>query len=197
MRYSNGTRPQKGRNLAIAEWPTDKVPGLEKGYADYALFVGVKLFAILEAKKWDTDISSVIDYQCKDYAKAIRHEDSKYLLGQWLEYKVPFAFAANGRPYVKQLETKSGIWFADLRKNSNIAHALAGWPSPLGLQEMLKENIEAGNTALQNLSYDFLQDENGLHLREYQVKAVQKVEEALQLGKKTMLIAMAKGFVLT
>ena len=52
LRYSKGCRPAKGRNLAIAEWPTDKVPGNEeKGYADYALFVGEKLVGIIEAKK--------------------------------------------------------------------------------------------------------------------------------------------------
>ena len=42
LRYSKGTRPQKGRNLAIAEWPTDSTVG-KNGYADYALFVGLKL----------------------------------------------------------------------------------------------------------------------------------------------------------
>lgn len=117
LRYSKGCRPAKGRNLAIAEWPTDKVPGNEeKGYADYALFVGEKLVGIIEAKKWDTDISSVISYQCKDYARAVRKCDAEYLLGQWQDFKVPFVFAANGRPYVQQLQIKSGIWFADLRK---------------------------------------------------------------------------------
>lgn len=72
LRYSKGCRPAKGRNLAIAEWPTDKVPGNEeKGYADYALFIGTELAGFIEAKKWDTDISSVISYQCKDYARAV------------------------------------------------------------------------------------------------------------------------------
>ena len=193
LRYSKGTRPTKGRNLAIAEWPTAAVPGTSKGYADYALFVGLKLIGIIEAKKWETDISSVISYQCKDYAQAIQKKDAKYVLGQWDEYKVPFVFAANGRPYVKQLETKSGIWFADLRDKSNVPRALAGWPSPLGLQELLKQDIAAGNAELRQLPYTFLQDENGLHLRDYQLKAVQKVEEAVQAGKKTALLAMATG----
>lgn len=194
LRYSKGTRPTKGRNLAIAEWPTAKVPGNEeKGYADYALFIGEQLIGIIEAKKWDKDISSVISYQCKDYAKAIRQADVKYLLGQWNEYKVPFVFAANGRPYVKQLEIKSGIWFADLRKQSNKPKALAGWPSPLGLKEMLKADVAGAEAALKAWSYDFLQDENGLHLRDYQLKAVQKVEQAVLTGKKTALVAMATG----
>lgn len=194
LRYSKGCRPVKGRNLAIAEWPTDKVPGNEeKGYADYALFIGEKLVGIIEAKKWDTDISSVISYQCKDYARAVRKCDAEYLLGQWQDFKVPFVFAANGRPYVQQLQTKSGIWFADLRQSGNIPRATAGWPSPLGLKEMLQENTAEGNAALDALPYDFLQDENGLHLRDYQLKAVQAVDEAVRCGKRTALLAMATG----
>ena len=39
LRYSKGTRPQKGKNLAIAEWPTNSTVG-DRGYIDYALFVG-------------------------------------------------------------------------------------------------------------------------------------------------------------
>ena len=50
IRYSNGVRPQKGKNLAIAEWPTENEQG-EKGYADYVLFVGLKMVGIIEAKK--------------------------------------------------------------------------------------------------------------------------------------------------
>lgn len=68
IRYSEGVRPQKGRNLAIAEWPTESTAG-DKGYIDYVLFVGTKLVGIIEAKRHHTDIPSVIDYQCKDYAK--------------------------------------------------------------------------------------------------------------------------------
>lgn len=194
LRYSKGCRPAKGRNLAIAEWPTDKVPGNEeKGYADYALFIGEKLVGFIEAKKWDTDISSVISYQCKDYARAVRKCDAEYLLGQWQDFKVPFVFAANGRPYVQQLQIKSGIWFADLRQSGNMPRAMAGWPSPLGLKEMLQENTAEGNAALDALPYDFLQDENGLHLRDYQLKAVQAVDEAVRCGKRTALLAMATG----
>lgn len=194
LRYSKGTRPAKGKNLAIAEWPTDKVPGnKEKGFADYALFIGEKLVGIIEAKKWETDISSVISYQCKAYAKALKESDAKYFLGRWGDYKVPFVFAANGRPYVKQLEIKSGIWFADLREKSNKPEALAGWPSPLGLKELLKKDVAGAEAELAAWPYDFLQDENGLHLRDYQLKAVQAVEKAVLAGKKTALLAMATG----
>jgi hypothetical protein len=30
-------------------------------------------------------------------------------------FRVPFLFATNGRPYLKQVETQSGIWFRDAR----------------------------------------------------------------------------------
>ena len=39
LRFSKGTRPAKGRNMAIAEWPTDSTVG-NRGRADYALFIG-------------------------------------------------------------------------------------------------------------------------------------------------------------
>jgi type I restriction enzyme R subunit len=100
IRYSKGTRPEKGRNLAIAEWPTNSTVG-SKGYADYALFVGTKLVGVIEVKRHFTDIPSVIDYQCKDYAKNIVKEHYDYVIDNWGAYSVPFLFATNGRKYLK------------------------------------------------------------------------------------------------
>jgi type I restriction enzyme, R subunit len=51
LTYSNGIRPQKGKNLAIAEWPTDD------GRADYVLFVGIQVVAVVEAKRQSTSNS--------------------------------------------------------------------------------------------------------------------------------------------
>ena len=78
LRYSKGTRPVKGRCIAIAEWPTDSTVG-NKGYADYALFVDLQMVATIEAKAIHKDIPSVIDYQCKDYSRNIRSEDESLL----------------------------------------------------------------------------------------------------------------------
>lgn len=192
LRYGKGTRPQKNKNMAIAEWPTDSKDS-QNGYADYALFIGMKLYGILEAKRWDTDVSSVINYQCKDYASNIKQRDEMYLLGAWDEYRVPFVFASNGRPYLQQLPTKSGIWFADLRKKTNQARALHGWFSPLGLKELYEKDNTDGNQKLAALSYDFLRDKDGLNLRPYQLKAIEKVEKAVLAGKRTALLAMATG----
>lgn len=74
LRYSKGTRPAKGRNIAIAEWPTDSTVG-NRGYVDYALFVDMQMVAAVEAKAVHKDIPSVIDYQCKDYSRNIRSAD--------------------------------------------------------------------------------------------------------------------------
>lgn len=192
IRYSKGIRPAKGHNIAIAEWPTDSTVG-KKGYVDYALFIGMQLVATIEAKAEHKDIPSVLDYQGKDYPRNIRAEDAKYQIGTWGEYKVPFSFATNGRPYLEQYKTKSGIWFLDLRQADNVPKALHGWISPDGMMELLEKDIQAGNQALQDLSYDLLRDKDGLNLRDYQIKAIQAAEKAVMEGKRTALLAMATG----
>ena len=192
LRYSKGTRPQKGRNLAIAEWPTDSVVG-KNGYADYALFVGLKLVGIVEAKKAAIDIPAVIDHQCKEYAKGIKAEHKEYIINQWGAYKVPFVFATNGRKYLKQIETKSGIWCLDLRSGANAPKALQGWISPQGLMEQLEKDIAAANSTLQNTPFDLLRDPDGLNLRKYQINAIEAAERAVIEGKQTVLLSMATG----
>ena len=192
LRYSKGTRPAKGRNLAIAEWPTDSKVG-NYGRVDYALFIGTKLVATVEAKAEHIDIPSVIDYQCKDYSRNIRAKDAAYVISAWGKNQVPFTFATNGRPYLKQLDTKSGIWFLDLRHPSNAPKALQGWISPTGIQELLEKDVEAGNRELQEMPYDLLRDRDGLNLRTYQIKAIQETEAAIVSGQKNILLAMATG----
>lgn len=192
LRYGKGIRPQKGKNLAIAEWPTLSVAG-NKGRADYALFAGEKLVAVIEAKAEHKDIPSVIDYQCKEYAQNIRPEDEKYVITTWGKYKAPFVFATNGRSYLAQLETKSGIWFLDLRESANMPKALRGWISPDGMLKLLESDIEKADKALQTLPYDFLRDKDGLNLRQYQLNAIQAAENAVINGQKNILLAMATG----
>lgn len=192
LRYGKGIRPQKGKNLAIAEWPTLSSAG-NKGRADYALFAGEKLVAVIEAKAEHKDIPSVIDYQCKEYAQNIRPEDEKYVITTWGKYKAPFVFATNGRPYLAQLETKSGIWFLDLRESANMPKALRGWISPDGMLKLLESDIEKADKALQILPYDFLRDKDGLNLRQYQLNAIQAAENAVINGQKNILLAMATG----
>lgn len=192
LRFSNGTRPAKGRNLAIAEWPTDSTVG-NHGRADYALFIGLQFVGIIEAKAEHKDIPSVIDYQGKDYPRNIRVDDAQYQVGSWGSYKVPFTFATNGRPYLEQYRTKSGIWFLDLRKPSNVPKALRGWMSPENLLDLLGKDIDAGNRALEQMPFDLLRDKDGLNLRDYQLRAIQAAEQIIMEGKNTALLAMATG----
>lgn len=192
LRFSKETRPVKGRNLAIAEWPTDSTVG-NHGRADYALFIGLQFVGIIEAKAEHKDIPSVIDYQGKDYPRNIRSEDATYQLGTWGSYKVPFTFATNGRPYLEQYKTKSGIWFLDLRQTSNVPKALRGWMSPNNILELLSKDINAGNRALEQMPFDLLRDKGGLNLRDYQLRAIQAAEQAIMDGKNTALLAMATG----
>lgn len=192
LRYSKGTRPAKGHNIAIAEWPTDSTVG-NKGYVDYALFVGTQLVATVEAKAIHKDIPSVIDYQCKDYSRNIRAADAKYQIGSWGKFKVPFTFATNGRPYLEQYDTKSGVWFLDLRQPDNVPKAMKGWMSPTGMMEQLEKDIQAKDQALKAMPYDLLRDKDGLNLREYQLKAIQAAENAILNGQQSILLAMATG----
>ena len=135
----------------------------------------------------------MIDYQGKDYPRNIRVDDAQYQVGSWGSYKVPFTFATNGRPYLEQYRTKSGIWFLDLRKPSNVPKALRGWMSPENLLDLLGKDIDAGNRALEQMPFDLLRDKDGLNLRDYQLRAIQAAEHAIMEGKNTALLAMATG----
>ena len=55
IRHAAATRPAKGRNMAIAEWPT------KSGPADYALFVGTRCIGVVEAKRRNKNVSSHIE----------------------------------------------------------------------------------------------------------------------------------------
>lgn len=192
LRHSKGTRPVKGRNIAIAEWPTDSA-FYKNGYVDYAFFVGEKLIAVMDEKKVSEDVASTIDVQVKDYATHIKSEDLKYTVGSWGAYQIPFLFASNGRSYIEQLRTKSGIWFLDARNSANQSYPIRNWFSPNDLLEKLTQNIEKANEALTTSDDSFMTDSAGLNLRDYQIKAINKATEAVIDGKSTALLAMATG----
>jgi len=182
LRHSRGVRPVKGRNMAIAEWPTASGP------ADYALFVGTKCIGVVEGKRKRKNVSAAID-QAERYSKGIRLGDgADTISGPWDEYKVPFVFAANGRPYLKQLETESGIWFRDVRTATNHRRATTDWPTPEGLIDRLEVDREAAHEQLKSQPLDF-----GFLLRPYQRTAILAVEDALKDDRREMLVAMATG----
>ena len=62
LTYAIGARPVRGRNLAIAEWPTSNGP------ADYVLFVGLTPVAVVEAKRQRRDVAGAIE-QARRYSR--------------------------------------------------------------------------------------------------------------------------------
>ncbi len=181
IRYAKGTRPEKGVNKAIAEWPTATGP------ADYTLFVGMNLVGVVEAKKTAKDVVSDLQ-QAKRYAKGVQIKDEgKFIGGPWGDYWVPFLFSTNSRPYLKQLEHKSGIWFLDGRQSTNHPKPLQAWYTPEGITDLFKQNIKAATEKLKKEPLDYLD------LRDYQKTAIKKVEESLEKGKTAILLAMATG----
>ena len=180
--YANGTRPHKTRYIAISEWPTASGP------ADYALFCGMTCVAIVEAKRLKKDVPAVLQ-QTKRYSRDFTdHDDVTLPTGSpWGEYRVPFIFATNSRPYLRQVKTKSGIWFWDARHPTRQSRHLANWYSPKGLLGLLKQDEEAANAKLKTEPLEYLQ------LRDYQTAAIQSVETAIEAGQRECLLAMATG----
>jgi type I restriction enzyme R subunit len=185
LRYSKGTRPQRGRNLAIAEWPCD-------GYsADYVLFQGLTPMAVVEAKRKNVDVSGALQ-QAKRYSRTFTASSETQLhernWGEQSEHRIPFVFSANGRPYLRQLATKSGIWFCDLRHPENRSQALDGWYSPEGLKSLLATDEVKAHQQLANAEFNF-----GFPLRPYQKQAILSTEDRIGKGQREILLAMATG----
>lgn len=182
--WKNQTQPQRDHNMAIAEWvlPNDQ-------RADYALFKGLDFYGIVEAKKWDEDIAGQMA-QPKEYAKEVPYQSNYYLLSNQMgDYKVPFIYTANGRPYLKQYQEKSGIWFWDARNPKENAYALEEFhkPDDLALKLTAKNKIEADNDLVDDHDYPKFAD------RPYQIDAINAMEDAIKNGKKRILLAMATG----
>ncbi len=181
LRYKDGARPEAGRHLAIAEWPT------ESGPADYALFIGTACVGVIEAKRRNKDVAAAID-QAKRYARGMLDADKQPLPLMNGDYRVPVVFSTNGRPFQRQFKEVSGTWFCDLRRPQNLRKALEGWYTPQGLKDLLKQDIAAAEQALDNLGFNF-----SFPLRRYQRAAILAAEQAIRDGKAQCLLAMATG----
>jgi hypothetical protein len=170
LRYSQGARPEKHRNLAISEWPTAGGP------ADYMLFVGLTPLAAVEAKRAHKEVAGVLpqaERYCRDAAG---------------EVLVPFAFASNGRPFLQQLRSASGIWFRDLRRPTNLPVPLEGWYSPEGLRQLARQDLDSAEEKLRREAFNF-----GFPLRPYQRRAIEAVEAAIAAQQREILLACATG----
>ncbi|WP_027956344.1 type I restriction-modification system endonuclease [Halobacillus kuroshimensis] len=179
--HSQGTLPEKNRNMAIAEWKT------KGGRVDYALFIGLKLVGLIEAKAKKRNIPGVLESQTKTYAKNILQNDSEEIIGSSGQYMVPFLYATNGRPYLQQLKEESGIWFWDSRKPLIHARPLEAWHSPADLEMLLSQDDTDANKRLEE------EDITKFGLRDYQQDAVLATEHSLKEGQRRMLVAMATG----
>ena len=182
LTYAAGARPAKGQNMAIAEWPTATGP------ADYALFAGTTLVGVVEAKRRRKNVSAALT-QSERYSKGIKLQgEGTFAGGPWDDFKVPFLFATNGRPYLKQLETESGIWFRDARSAKNLARPLTDWFTPEGLKAEIEIDRAKADVALKTEPFNL-----GFPLRPYQKAAIEAIESNLADGRREMLAAMATG----
>lgn len=190
LTYGKGARPEKGKNKAIAEWPTCR----QNEDADYVLFTGLTPVAIVEAKRKRVNIANRIP-QAERYSRQLIITNDLQSAGQgpgWADgqgghFRVPFAFACNGRPYIKQLAELSGIWFRDLRSPANLRRSLQDFHTPGGLLDLLKRSRDEAEAKLQQEGFAYLK------LRNYQENAIKAVEEALAEGRRRCLLAMATG----
>jgi len=103
------------------------------------------------------------------------------------EYRVPFLFSTNARPYLDPFKEKSGIWFLDVRSPNNHPRPLRGWYSPDELVALFRQDIPVAQRKLSKEPMDYLK------LRDYQEKAIRRIETALNQGRVRLLVAMATG----
>jgi len=193
LTYSKGARPERNKNKAIAEWPT-----IGRQAADYVLFAGLTPISVVEAKRENKNVAGKIP-QAERYAKGFQLSPDHYaawlVAGEsqaWSDgeggiYQIPFVYSCNGRPYIKQLAEQSGTWFRDTRAPSNTKKPLQAFHSPDGLLDRLARSRQEAEEMLRQEGFDYLK------LRDYQVKAIRAVEDALEADKDRCLIAMATG----
>ena len=193
LTYQKGVRPEKGKNKAIAEWPT---LGAQK--ADYVLFAGLIPIAVVEAKRENENVAGKI-HQAERYSRGFKIVEP--MQAAWVaqgrtiawadaedgHFHIPFVYSCNGRPFVKQLKEQSGTWFRDVREQSNTAEPHEKFHSPEGLLDKLKRSRELAEQKLKAEGFDYLK------LRDYQEKAINAVELALTNNQKNCLLAMATG----
>lgn len=217
LSHKAGARPVKGKNRAIAEWPAGATGWADYvlfiGLTPVAIVEAKReskdVVSVLEqAKRYARHLVLGADQR---YALGARHFLTKAggalisrdadptglatpagwfaqeKQGEIETYKVPFLFATNSRPYLRQLETASGIWFLDGRRPTNHPRPLLGWYTPDGIARLLEKDEVAAEGKLQEEPTDYL------GLRPYQLAAIRAVEDAVARGQQSCLVAMATG----
>ncbi len=150
---------------AVEEYETSNGP------ADYILFNNGQALAVVEAKKSSVDSQNVLS-QARRYARGFQHGSLEFG-----EYHIPFIFSTNGKKF----------WFQDLRDTQSRSREVAGFYTAEGLNGLLAYNQRRAKEWLAVHPVD------NPRLRPYQVEAIDATEQALQTGKRKMLLAMATG----
>jgi type I restriction enzyme R subunit len=150
---------------AIEEYQT------ENGPADYALCVGGRILAIVEAKKLTLGPQNVLT-QAERYSRGATTNPLNFH-----GYHVPFLYSTNGEV----------IWYHDIRHNLDRSHTVVAFHTPEALEEKLSRDFNAACETLLATPNDHPR------LRPYQIEANLAIEKALADRKRQMLVAMATG----
>lgn len=154
-----------GAPAALSEFPTTNGP------ADYALVAGSPTpVGVVEAKKVTTAPAAILS-QAERYSKGITGP-----VTYRAKYGVPFLYSSNGEL----------IRFHDIRRSQNLSRAVSAFHTPAALQEMLQRDLDAELQALAAIP-------SHARLRPYQLEASQAIEDAIETGKRRMLVTMATG----
>ena len=151
-------------NCAIREYPTDHGP------ADYALCIGGKVIGIVEAKKAESGIQSVLT-QAERYSRGIPNNPFNFN-----GYRVPFLYSTNGKQ----------IQHHDVRYPLSRSRSIVGFHTPEALVEKLNSDFE-------DRSAKFFDIPDNIRMRRYQCEACDAIGNAIVDRKRTMLVAMATG----
>lgn len=220
LTYANGVRPQTGKNLAIAEWPTAKDETGKHGFADYVLFVGLQPVGAVEAKKINTDVcdklneaqrySIYFDYKHLDdelLAQAGADQQAQKELQvkideQAKHYRItwPESTKASTRTYkVPFVFSANGRGYHRqiLTKSGiwsrdvrKISNQAKALPAWHTPQELY---AKLGQNA--DLAHQWMENNKptDLGLRYFQEEAVTATEQAIKAGQQNILLAMATG----
>ncbi|PJC23699.1 restriction endonuclease subunit R, partial [candidate division WWE3 bacterium CG_4_9_14_0_2_um_filter_35_11] len=111
--YSDGLNLSTLHKTAVRELLT------QDGFADYALYLNGKPYAIVEAKKLGLNPQNVLQ-QAHRYAETVNEG-----LGDFNNYKVPFVYSTNGEL----------IWFEDLRLEKSRSRPVQQFHTPKAIVE--------------------------------------------------------------
>lgn len=137
------------------------------GPADYALFMGGRLVAFVEAKKIAVGPQNVLN-QAQRYVRGMEGSGEE----------VPFIYSTNGEV----------IWFQDLRTTLSRSRPVKQFHTPKALQEYLTRQPKDRQWMVEDASLLFNDK-----LRYYQRDAISAIERAISDHKRSMLVAMATG----